>query len=335
MREANAWTGNETHAGTETFNGPVALNDGGSLNGTFTGSPNLSGNPTFSGNPIFTGSPNLSSATPVWPPGIQSLNVSEQSILFVNNTGSGTNMDGLVKLTGAPSTATFATTSDTGGIVGICIANCSMSGSATIQINGLAICQFDGATVAGDYIVNSSTNASNCHDAGASFPSSGQVIGRTLSTNAASGLYGIDLFPAEINRSSVTVSSGPTNFGSNIGPNTVVASTTVGTYAVFVTLEQSRLGVGCGAGSNVANISIGWTDAYAGFTNSASQSLTISANGVLGNAATSVPSGSVPGLTYVVPVSAAGTITYLVSSTLASAGCSTVPQWTATAKALN
>jgi hypothetical protein len=48
---------------------------------------------------------------------------------------------------------------------------------------------FDGATIAGDYVQISSTVAGDCHDAGASLPTGGQILGRVLSTNAAAGTY--------------------------------------------------------------------------------------------------------------------------------------------------
>jgi hypothetical protein len=68
---------------------------------------------------------------------------------------------------------------------------------------GALSCVFDGATTAGDYVQISSTTAGNCHDTGsASYPASGQLIGRVLSTNGAAGTYTIDLFPPEIKAAS-------------------------------------------------------------------------------------------------------------------------------------
>jgi hypothetical protein len=106
-------------------------------------------------------------------------------------TGTGTNL--LVKLTGAPSTAIKTATTDTGGIIGICQQNCLTTSTGAIAQAGVASCVFDGATTAGDYVQNSSTTAGDCHDAGATFPVSGQVIGRVLSTNGAGGTYSVVL----------------------------------------------------------------------------------------------------------------------------------------------
>ncbi|MDE2106852.1 MAG: hypothetical protein KGL39_57080, partial [Patescibacteria group bacterium] len=112
----------------------------------------------------------------------------------------------LTKVTGAPSTAIIASTSDTGGVVGITTSGAGVTSNATIQINGQVNCVFDNATTAGDYVQISSTTSGNCHDASSSYPTSGQVVGRVLSTNASAGTYQIDLFPAEIKPSNLVTS---------------------------------------------------------------------------------------------------------------------------------
>ncbi len=109
-----------------------------------------------------------------------------------SSTGTGTNL--LAKLTGAPATAVTIGTSDTTGIAGICLANCGTTGSAQLAQAGQASCQFDGATTSGNYVQASATVAGKCHDAGAGYPSSGQVIGRVLSTNVSAGTYAITMF---------------------------------------------------------------------------------------------------------------------------------------------
>lgn len=96
------------------------------------------------------------------------------------------------------SQAALAATTDTSGIIGICASNCTNTGSSSVQQSGTASCLFDGASTAGDYIQISSTTAGNCHDAGASYPVFGQVIGRVLSTNGGSGFQIMDLFGPEI-----------------------------------------------------------------------------------------------------------------------------------------
>ena len=56
----------------------------------------------------------------------------------------------IAKLSGAPSRCVTAGTSDTTGLVGITVAWAGTSGSAEVQRLGLASCDFDGSTTAGD-----------------------------------------------------------------------------------------------------------------------------------------------------------------------------------------
>jgi len=108
----------------------------------------------------------------------------------IPNAGTtGTTLNKLAKVTGAPATAIIASTSDTNGVVGVVVDGAGTTGSAQIARGGQASCAFDGATTAGDYVQISSTSAGDCHDAGASYPGIGQVIGRVLSTNASAGTY--------------------------------------------------------------------------------------------------------------------------------------------------
>ncbi len=80
-------------------------------------------------------------------------------------------------------------TSDTTGIIGICEGGCGKTGVANICTAGYCACAFDGATTAGDWVQISSASATKCHDAGASRPPSGAIVGRTLSTNKVAGTY--------------------------------------------------------------------------------------------------------------------------------------------------
>lgn len=109
----------------------------------------------------------------------------------ITNAGStGTVLNKLVKLTGAPSTAIQAATTDTTGIIGICLSNCSTSGAAIIGYTNTLACVFDGATTAGDYVQISATTAGDCHDGGATYPTSGgDILGRAMSTNGSGGTF--------------------------------------------------------------------------------------------------------------------------------------------------
>jgi hypothetical protein len=120
-------------------------------------------------------------------------------IYVANEAGTGTIQGKLVKLTGAPSTAIIAAITDTSGVVGICVNNCGTTSTATIQVWGQVNCAFDSATTAGHYIQIDTSTAGDCMDTGAATPpTSGQSIGRVLSTNGGAGSYSIDLFASEI-----------------------------------------------------------------------------------------------------------------------------------------
>ena len=111
--------------------------------------------------------------------------------------------NGLVKLSG--STAMGVATTDTGGAIGICTASCGAAGTQSVTYAGIVGCSFDAtnAPTAGDYVIISPTVGGKCRDTGvATFPSSGQVIGRAVATGSVSTTQNIDLFPAESRASS-------------------------------------------------------------------------------------------------------------------------------------
>jgi hypothetical protein len=139
------------------------------------------------------------------------------TISVANEGATGTTVNTLTKLTGAPSTAILAATTDVGGIVGVTIGGAGITSNALIQQMGPVPCVFDGATTAGDYVVISSTVAGNCHDFGSGFPAPGQRIGRVLSTNLGAGTYVIDLFPPEERNAINLQPSLTTNSGTAIG----------------------------------------------------------------------------------------------------------------------
>lgn len=122
----------------------------------------------------------------------------------IANAGTtGTTVNKLAKLTGAPATAVITATTDTGGAIGIVLGGAGIAGNALVATQGQANCVFDGGITSGDYVQISSTVAGDCHDAGASFPSV-QTVGRVLSaTNGSAGTYAIAL-NTEIKGGSVT-----------------------------------------------------------------------------------------------------------------------------------
>jgi hypothetical protein len=133
--------------------------------------------------------------TPVSKESGGSVGTSALSATFANASSTGTTVNKLAKLTGAPSTAVIAGTSDTTGIVGIVVSGAGTTGNAEIARSGQASCVFDGATTAGDYVQPSTSVAGDCADVGATAPTSGQIIGRVLSTNGGAGTYAISLAP--------------------------------------------------------------------------------------------------------------------------------------------
>jgi hypothetical protein len=117
-----------------------------------------------------------------------------QTLEMCNDATTGTGLNFLAKLNGAnPSCAIKTTAADTAGVMGVVVGGSGTTGNAVIAYKGFASCSFDGSSTAGDYVQISSTNAGDCHDAGASYPSSGQVLGRVLSTNSGAGTYGFML----------------------------------------------------------------------------------------------------------------------------------------------
>jgi hypothetical protein len=109
-----------------------------------------------------------------------------------NDGTTGTSVNFLAKYNGASSPcAVKATTTDTDGIIGIVSGGSGTSGNAIVTYRGYAQCSFDGSTTGGDYVVASTTNAADCHDAGATRPGGVQVIGRVMSTNGGAGTYSV------------------------------------------------------------------------------------------------------------------------------------------------
>lgn len=183
----------------------------------------------------------------------------------VSNAGTtGTTANTLTKLTGAPSTAVIAATTDTAGIVGITVSGAGTSGTAVIQTSGLVSCVFSNATTAGHYVQISSATGGDCADTGAAtYPTSGQVIGRVLSTNGSAGTYQIDLFCQELQASTGGGASGTYTQSSavttNIAPTSLVASAASShMYSLLWQVDLTTIGVAC-TGSTTVNLNAVYT----------------------------------------------------------------------------
>lgn len=172
---------------------------------------------------------------------------SNPTIVIANASSTGTTANTLTKLTGAPSTAVISATTDTGGAVGVTISGAGTTGNATIQIAGLVNCVFDGATTAGHYVKISSSTSGDCSDGGATYPTTGQAIGRVLSTNASAGTYQIDLFPAEIQGGSGSGGAAGATLFSTTGSTTTTstsATTLIGTVTGSTTIPANTFTAG-------------------------------------------------------------------------------------------
>ena len=169
-----------------------------------------------------------------------------------NQGTTGTTLNKLAKVTGSPATAIMASTADTNGVIGVVVDGAGTTLSAQIARGGQAPCAFDGATAAGDYVQISSTIAGDCHDAGASYPSLGQVIGRALSTNASAGTYAMLVAGSEVQAQS----GGAGNPAGSLGQLQVFGNGTsfagnAGIYdgTQFSSSANIPAGQGCGTGS--------------------------------------------------------------------------------------
>lgn len=133
-------------------------------------------------------------------------------VVSVTNAGTtGTTANALAKLNSSGNAVITATT-DTSGAIGVVVLGAGTSSNALIAKEGTVTCAFDGSTTAGDYVQISSSAAGDCHDTGSStYPTSGQVLGRTLSTNSGAGSYSILLGPGIVGASGGGGSPGGAN----------------------------------------------------------------------------------------------------------------------------
>jgi hypothetical protein len=130
------------------------------------------------------------------------INSSATYVCVPNASSVGTVVNLLTKFTNTPSQAVLASTSDNFNIQGICVANCGLSGTATIQQSGILLCGFDNAVAANDWVVVSISNGGFCHDSGvpvtAQPPSGQQILGQSLESGGGSANYHMVLFPPGI-----------------------------------------------------------------------------------------------------------------------------------------
>jgi hypothetical protein len=120
----------------------------------------------------------------VFPAGVQ---LKRSLINVPNDTTTGTVLNELAKFTSAAG-GSFRVTSagDAGGAVGIVVSGAGIAPSvpnALVTTIGDGNCVFDNTAIEADYIQISPTAAGQCHDSGATYPTSGQVLGRVTDTS--------------------------------------------------------------------------------------------------------------------------------------------------------
>lgn len=134
-------------------------------------------------------------------------NIGLEAVQIANASATGTTNFTLTKLTGAPSTAVIAATTDNknNSIVGITINGGGTTGNATIAYQGIVPCLFANATTAGDFVTVSTGTTGNCNDFGATAPTDGSLAyGRVLVTNAATGVVNLILLNSNVEASGGT-----------------------------------------------------------------------------------------------------------------------------------
>jgi len=162
---------------------------------------------------------------------------------FTNDTITGTVLNELASLT--PQGNVIVTSAGAqGGAHGIVTAGAGTSGSAVVAIWGGVSCVFDNTAVDGDYVQISPTAAGQCHDAGSTYPTSGQVVG--FVQVATSTPPSIRLFQTEVRGAGNFTGSNSTQIVSitqNGAGNGLVAST-----ASTASLTGAVVGTATGSG---------------------------------------------------------------------------------------
>lgn len=200
--------------------------------------------------------------------------------LIQNASVTGTTLNTLTSIfnTGGNYAAVITPAGATGGVIGITTVGAGTTGSATVVFSGGTQCVFDNAVTGGDYVQISTTVAGNCHDVGASYPTSGQVIGRSAQTFGVAGTYGIDLFGSEIHGGPQVLTVNTTPVTSHVATMTLQTLQTSGSSFTTPLLNQA---------GRVFTLK-GW-GTFTVLNNTTTISLSLSLNGGAGNSFTFTP----------------------------------------------
>ena len=98
---------------------------------------------------------------------------------------------------GNPATLGVTPAGATAGALGIALFSSAPAGFVQVATSGQVNCAFDGLPVSGDYVGLSKIQDGHCTDIGATFPSSGQVLGRVLGVNLVGAIHPVLLYGAD------------------------------------------------------------------------------------------------------------------------------------------
>lgn len=173
---------------------------------------------------------------------------------IANEGATGTSLNKIAKLTGTY-TVINATTGDTTGVQGIVVAGNGTTGNAEVAFAGVAPCVFDNATTTNDYVTVSTTTAGDCHDAGATQPTTRiQIVGRVLATNGSPGTNNVWVWPAEETAiGALTGDVTTSGLAATIAANAVTAAKS----AVVLTRRTCSMAFGDTSGSALTNAQLG------------------------------------------------------------------------------
>ena len=146
---------------------------------------------TGTGNLVLATSPAIATPT-LTNPSLGAGSVPSALIQSFTNDGSTGTTNALIAKLSANNTVVKVGTSDTEA-VGIVVSGGNTTGSSQVAVLGSAACMFDNTSTAGHYVQISTGTAGDCHDAGATLPTSGgTIIGKVIDGGAA-GSHNVEL----------------------------------------------------------------------------------------------------------------------------------------------
>lgn len=167
---------------------------------------------------------------------------------FTNDTVTGTTTGQGVEISAGK---VINATASSQNVFGVCVSGCGTSGSSQILLFGVGTLVFDAGVTQDDYVKPSSTGG-KFTDAGSTFPTNVEVVGRVLSpTNGATGSYLVDFMLGDVfapgagkGKGGVTGSGAINEIASWTGSSSIT-----GTSGLSVDTSNIRIGIGTNAPS--------------------------------------------------------------------------------------